>query len=107
MYKGVPQNDIGMFTDVINGISKSIGINMAIRAMAPEIIVCDEIGSKEDILAIKKATCTGVKGIFTAHSSSIKELMQNENLKKIIEDKLIERIIILDSMNKGKIKEVL
>lgn len=54
IYKGVPQNDIGMRTDVIENISKAKGMKMLIRSMAPEVIACDEIGSKEDIQAIRR-----------------------------------------------------
>lgn len=54
MYKGIPQNDIGIRTDVIENISKSKGIKMLLRSMAPEVIACDEIGSKEDIQAIRR-----------------------------------------------------
>ena len=107
MYKGVPQNDIGKNTDVISNINKSDGIMMLIRSMSPQIIICDEIGTKDDIIAIEKATLSGTKGIFTMHCNSIKELLQNINLKTIFENKLIQRVIILDSKNKGKIKEVL
>lgn len=106
MYKGIPQNDIGINSDVINNVSKSIGINMLIRSMGPQIIICDEIGSKEDVEAIEKATLSGVKGVFTAHASSIEEIRQNPNLNKLIVNKKIQRIIILDSINKGKIKQV-
>lgn len=105
-YKGVPQNDVGMFTDVINNVPKHIGISMLIRSMAPQIIVCDEIGNKKDIDAIEIATCSGTKGIFTAHASTIKEIMQNENIKKMVDTKLIKRIIILDENKKGSIKEI-
>ena len=42
MYKGVPQNDIGMRTDVVENVSKSQGMRMLIRSMAPEVIACDE-----------------------------------------------------------------
>ncbi len=55
MYRGVPQNDIGIRTDVIDNVSKSTGMKMLIRSMAPEIIACDEIGSKEDVIAIENA----------------------------------------------------
>ncbi len=55
MYKGAPQNDIGMRTDVIENISKAKGMKMLIRSMSPEIIACDEIGSKEDIQAIRRS----------------------------------------------------
>ena len=49
MYKGIPQNDIGIKTDIIENVSKSIGIKMLIRSMAPKVIVADEIGKREDI----------------------------------------------------------
>ena len=42
-------------TDVIENISKAKGMKMLIRSMAPEIIACDEIGSKEDIQAIRRS----------------------------------------------------
>ena len=107
MYKGIPQNDIGCFSDVIDNVPKPIGINMLIRSMAPQIIICDEIGSKEDIEAIEKMACSGVKGIFTAHSASIEEVFQNVNLKRMIDLKLVRKIIVLDREHKCKIKEVL
>ena len=47
MYKGIPQNDIGIRTDVIDGVPKAIGMEMIVRSMAPEIIVADEIGNIE------------------------------------------------------------
>lgn len=55
MYQGIPQNDIGIRTDVIENISKSKGMKILIRTMAPEVIACDEIGSKEDIEAIRRS----------------------------------------------------
>ena len=55
MYKGIPQNDVGMRTDVIENISKAKGMKMLIRSMAPEIIACDEIGSNEDVIAIRRS----------------------------------------------------
>lgn len=55
MYKGAPQNDIGIRTDVIENVSKAKGMRMLIRSMAPEVIACDEIGSKEDIQAIRRS----------------------------------------------------
>ena len=53
MYKGVPQNNIGIRTDVIENVSKSKGMKILIRSMAPEVIACDEIGSAEDVQAIR------------------------------------------------------
>lgn len=64
LYKGIPQNDIGVKTDVIENVHKSIGMRMLIRSMAPRVIVADEIGSKEDMEAINYAVCSGCKRDF-------------------------------------------
>lgn len=106
MYKGVPQNDIGIMTDVINNISKAKGMKLLIRSMAPQIIACDEIGSKEDVESINIAMCAGIKGIFTAHGGSIEEVRKNKEIKELLEQNIIERIILLDKKQKGKVEKI-
>ncbi len=94
--KGVPQNDLGIRTDIIDNIPKAIGMKMLIRSMAPQVIVADEIGSKEDIKAIEYAITSGVKGIFTAHSNSLEDIKQNPILNELILNNEIEKILLLD-----------
>lgn len=106
MYKGEPQNNIGIRTDVLENITKPLGIKMAVRSMAPKVIVADEIGNINDIEAINYAVCSGVKGIFTAHSFDMETMMLNKELNKLIHMKVIEKIIFLDSNVKGKINSV-
>ena len=95
MYKGIPQNDVGMRTDVIENVSKYKGMKILIRTMAPEIIACDEIGSKEDVEAIKEATTAGIKGIFTMHGRNIEDLKNNKEIYQLIENKQIEKIVFI------------
>ncbi len=95
IYQGIPQNDIGIRTDVIENISKSKGIKMLLRSMAPEIIACDEIGSKEDIEAIEDAFLSGVKGIFTMHGRTLEEIKNNPEIDYLIETKKLEKIIFI------------
>lgn len=95
MYHGIPQNDIGIRTDVIENVSKSKGMEILIRSMAPEVIACDEIGSKEDVEAIRKALLSGVKGIFTMHGKDLEEIKLNKEINELIENKQIEKIIFL------------
>lgn len=104
MYKGIPQNDIGLRTDVMDNVTKSLGMKIAVRTMAPQIIVADEIGTEGDLEAINYGICSGVKGIFTAHGSDIADLRQNETLNKLYEEKLFKRIIFLE--NRGKMGKV-
>lgn len=106
IYKGVPQNDIGIRTDVMDNVDKSIGMKLLIRSMSPEIIVADEIGKEEDIEAINYAVCSGIKGIFTAHGSNLKELNLNPSISKIINKHIFDRIIFLNKNIKGKLETV-
>lgn len=106
MYKGIPQNDVGVRTDVIDNISKDKGMRMLVRSMAPEIITCDEIGSKEDVQAINYAICSGIKGIFTAHGGNIEEINLNPELADLLKKNVFEKIIFLDTKQKGVISKV-
>ena len=95
MYRGVPQNDIGTRTDVIDNVPKSIGMSLLVRSMAPKVIVADEIGNEKEIEAITYAVCSGVKGIFTAHGASIEDIKLNPAINKLIENYCFERVIFL------------
>ena len=99
IYRGIMQNDLGIRTDVINDIPKSIGMKIAIRSMAPQVLIADEIGSVQDSEVIKYAVCCGVKGIFTAHGNSIEDVMKNPELKELIQEKIFEKVIVIKARN--------
>lgn len=106
LYKGAPQNDIGVKVDVIENVHKSIGMRMLIRSMAPNVIVADEIGNKDDIEAINYALCSGCRGIFTAHGESIEDVMLNPVLKNCLNSHMFNKLIFLSPSKKGNIKDV-
>ena len=94
-YRGIPQKDVGIRTDIIENVSKEKGIMMLIRSMAPEVIACDEIGSSQDVQAIEKAVISGVKGIFTMHGKSIDDMRNNREISKLLEKNILEKIIFI------------
>ncbi len=53
--------------DILTAYPRSIGIEIALRTMAAEVILCDEIGSAEDAAAILGAQACGVPIIATVH----------------------------------------
>ena len=107
MYRGIPQNDLGIRTDVLDNIPKAIGMRMLIRSMAPKVICADEVGNNDDIEPINYAICSGIKGIFTAHGSSLEELFINPTLKKLLNLHIFERIVFLtDKKQKAGIENV-
>ncbi|SHO52582.1 stage III sporulation protein AA [Anaerocolumna xylanovorans] len=100
-YMGVPQNDLGIRTDVLDCCPKAKGMLMLIRAMSPRVIAVDEVGSKEDIEAIEYVINCGCKLIATVHGNSLLDVKGKPLLRKLIEDKLFERYILLS--NKGSV----
>ena len=96
MYKGIPQNDLGERTDILDNISKDIGMKMLVRSMNPKVIAADEIGTKEDIEAINYAVTSGIKGIFTAHGASLEDITLNPILSKLFGLNVLERIILIN-----------
>ena len=70
---------------------------MMIRSMAPDVIATDEIGKKEDIVAIKEAVLSGVNVLFTMHGDSIKSILKNPNVKELLDLDIFSKIIILSS----------
>ena len=96
-HRGIPQNNIGIRTDVLDNCPKGAGIINLIRSMSPQIIVTDEIGSKEDLYAIREALNAGIKMITTVHGASLEELMNRPYIAQMIQDRLFEKIVFLDN----------
>ncbi len=106
LYKGIPQNDIGIRTDVLENVPKPIGIKMLIRSMSPQVIAADEIGTINDVEAIKEAVSSGVKGIFTAHGNNREDLVKNPTLRGLINQNIIEKVIFLRKNKQERLIEV-
>lgn len=104
---GMPQNDVGTCSDIFNSYPKAEGIITAIRVMSPEIIVCDEIGGEEDVIALQNAIHSGVKIIATAHAGSVSEARNRAGLSKLINLGAFDSIVLLGSGNKiGQIMDI-
>lgn len=107
-YNGIPQMDVGIRTDVLDGCPKAYGMIMLIRSMSPEVIVTDEIGKKEDVEAIHEVLNTGVKIITTVHASDIDDLIKKPILKDVISLRYFERYVILSNhLGAGTIEIIL
>ena len=101
-YLGQAQNDLGLRTDVIVSCKKCLGMKLLIRSMGIDFVATDEIGSKEDVEAIKEALSSGVKLLVTSHGSDIEDLE-----KELYELKVFKNVVILAKDNKpGFIKNI-
>ena len=108
-YKGVPQNDVGKRTDVLDGCPKAIGMLMLLRSMAPNVIVVDEIGGVQDAEAIRQVANAGVRLLATAHGYGGQGLCDlRKEARGLVEEGVFQKIIVLDgSRGVGTVAKIL
>lgn len=99
-------NSLGPCTDVFDGYPKSAAMELAIRTMSPQVMVCDELGGSEEIQAVKSAAVAGVAVIASVHAAEVNELMVNPRIKELIHPAFFDRIVLLDSFTPGELRGI-
>ena len=104
---GIPQNDLGMRTDVLDCCAKAEGMMMLLRSMAPQVIAVDEIGSERDSQAIESVIRCGCRLLATAHGNSLEDIRRRPLLARLLEAETFERYIILgNGAGPGEVRAV-
>lgn len=91
--------NVGQNTDIISGCPKSEGIEIMLRAMAPQIVAIDEITTLTDCQSIIKASYCGCAFLATAHAFGKEELCGREVYRELLSQNLFERIIEIKKIN--------
>lgn len=100
-HMGKPQNDVGLRTDVLDRCSKPAGMRMMLRAMSPQVLAVDELGTAEDFAAVEQVLNCGCKILGTIHAGSLKELSRKENLRAWVDGNVFERYVLLKKEEHG------
>lgn len=98
-YHGIPQNNMGMRTDVLDGCPKAEGMLMLVRSMSPQVIAVDEIGTAEDVQAIKYAMHCGCRMIATVHGETLEEIQRKPLFEQLVKEKYFDRYVVLRNGN--------
>lgn len=77
-YMGMPGNHLGIRTDILDSCPKVLGMMMMVRSMSPEVIVVDEIGSREDMQAVRTIQQCGCSVIAAMHGASMEDVKRRE-----------------------------
>ena len=71
---GVPQLDVGCTADVLDGLPKPEAVAWLIRAMAPQLLVTDELSGPEDASAVLDAMACGAAVLTSVHGMGLREV---------------------------------
>lgn len=93
---GKAQNDVGINTDVLFGIEKGRGIELALRTLSPDIIAFDEIGSREELLGVNESLNAGAYVVTSSHIGNKKELMKREITRELLLSGAIKTVVVLN-----------
>ena len=89
--KGAAQPGI----DVMRGADKAAAVQMLLRTMSPQVILCDEIGDMRDVQALEDAARCGVGLIATAHAGTLDDVLRRPALRKLHDAAAFESYLLL------------
>ncbi|MDO4364235.1 MAG: hypothetical protein Q4C99_06875 [Clostridia bacterium] len=95
--------DVGSNTDVVTGFGKAKGIENAIRTMSPDIIVCDEISTQDELNGIRFGFSCGVKFLLSVHIGKKQDLYNKPIVSDLLSTGEFEKIVLLDDNYSAKI----
>ena len=106
-YQGIPQNDLGIRTDILDCCPKAVGMMMLIRTMSPQVIAVDEIGSREDLNAIEYVMNCGCRLIATVHGSSLEDIRSKPVFGRLLQDRVFGRYVVLKNQGRpGTVEDI-
>ncbi|MDR0380637.1 MAG: stage III sporulation protein AB [Oscillospiraceae bacterium] len=91
--RGRPQLDVGAHTDVLDGCPKAWGIMWLLRAMAPQVLMVDEITAPEDMDAMAAARGCGVTLFATLHAGGLRDLATRPAHRAL--SALFQRVVVI------------
>lgn len=96
-YRGIPQLDVGIRTDVLDGCPKSVGMMLVIRAMGPQVVAVDELGTAEDIQALFSVIRSGCIILATIHGDNLDCLKEKSFLQQVMGERIFQRYIVIQN----------
>ena len=93
--------------DFLEGYPRKEGMEIALRVLSPEVVVCDEISGNEDAKAIFSAVTGGVSVLASVHAVCLEDLLQKSFLKDLFSCRAITRIVFLDCTRLDRISQII
>lgn len=103
---GVPQLDIGCTADVLDGLSKPAAVAWLIRAMAPQLLVTDELSGPEDASAVLDAMACGAAVLTSVHGVGLREVAARPALAGLMARRVFAYYVVLSGEGGGRVSAV-
>ena len=91
--------DGALLVSILSRYPRALGIEIAVRTMNSQIIVCDEIGDIEEANAIIEAQGAGVPLIASCHGKSTKDILSHLGILKLHRAKIFDYYVGIKRAN--------
>ena len=102
MYDGLPMNDLGARTDVLDGCPKAAALKLLLRAMNPQVLAVDEVAGPEDAAALEEAAGCGVALLCSAHAAGPEELLRRPVFRRLVRRGVLSQAVVLTGRGEGR-----
>lgn len=86
--------------DVYTRVDRAAGINMALRCMNPQAVVCDELGTAADASALEAGLASGVVFLASVHCDTPEHLYQKPQLARLLKTGAFSLAVFLSGRDK-------
>ena len=93
----LPEDYQSSHVDILRGYKRSLGVDIAIRTMSAEILIVDEISSREDAEAMLAALGAGVTVIATVHARTLDDAMRRDYVRALVDGGLFASVCLISA----------
>lgn len=97
---------VGQRMDILSGVPKEQGIEIAVRTMTPAWVAVDEITAVRDCVAIERCAYSGVRFLVTAHGKGIDDLRLRPAYRRLLESGIFDRAVVLRGKGAYTVEEL-
>lgn len=93
--------------DRIGGLPKGRAVQMALRALAPQVILLDELGELAEVEALEQGLFSGVDFVASVHGGSLEDVLRRPQVRALTNKKALGALVLLEGRHApSQIREI-
>ena len=102
-----PERQNGDALDCISGLPKGRAVQMALRTLAPQVILLDELGDLTEVTALEQGFFSGVEFVASVHAATLEDALQRPQVRVLQQQGALRFLVLLEGRcAPGRIREI-
>ena len=81
--------------DIVAGLPKARAVQMALRTLAPQTVLLDELGGMEEVRGLEQGFFSGVDYVASLHAATLEEALRRPQVASMREKGMVRAIVML------------